>query len=1510
MADIKASISNANSSIVASLNVDKKLVATRLLTGKDELGLNNVENKSSATIRSEIVDSDIPSTITRNSDLPSQVGSIVFNSPSFIGNVGINTETPTEALDVVGKIKSSDNITSGGNAIIAGNITSSAGGLTLGTSSSFSYDVTIGTFLKVKSDAGDTLYDTLKADSSNTRVGIGNSSPERTLHVKADVSDNGGQHPLRVEGASSSIIEIKAGDDSSFSGIDFGDSSNTHPGSIVYNHSNNSMFFDTNDATRMTIDSSGNITMTGDLTVDTNTLFVDSTNNRVGINTTSPLRDLEVNGRVLIQRPNKIAANLDVTGPVRVTHDLFKDSGKTNMFGDNSNHFHDITRINRITQQGSGDVKNIERVQEKYYAIQNNNIKNNKAAFWNWHRVTRPINTSDVSLTNLTGWDVSGIQDSSNRQATSQALFPTGGAEATTFTFSSGNNPFCLDALLRITIDIDFEGAIVAASLFAKVTGISGDEATVVLYGGNYKSTDEVADGNSQTAITENFSVEEIDTSQYMTLSSSSPTIDVLSDSTRAITTDTFSLSFASSHGLELNDVITVLTDATGGFKEAESAYVKEVTSTTEAKFVYGRLLEPAGNLALSDLSDGSVVGILKGSLDGLHRETAGDILFQFNSDNVGRYKSYQIGPGTEVGADCIVIGKNIYNKDASTIKIGYDTPTLNIDSTGIDVIGNVVSSTSPTSGNHLTNKTYVDAQVAGIVDSAPESLNTLNELAAALNDSPAQITDILTAIGQRLAISNNLSDLDSPAAARANLGLGTSNNVTFNQITGTLQTVTQPNIRSVGSLTTLNVAAEGSSDGKVTCDALTADAFTVTGSGGGISYNTNAFTVDTNGDTVIAGSLSVDTNTLFVDSNNNRVGIGTGSPGTPLAVIGASTLNGTVKIPTVNASLTKQNCYNKTGGIRLQKATATTDEISMRYEGANSNNFVIEQISSNATKGQIKFIGGQNILRLGNSYGSGVVEFPTITKILNTMNIGTSGSSKKIVFKDSRTFDHGLHFEHTGISKVIQMGMYGSFGDDVNERGAFHIKSQIGTNTIEDILSIQGTSSDVNITKNLGLSIASPSNKLHIKELDAGNVKRGIRLQNSSTTVGTGTGIAFGNTSSNTFISATIDSTRTSSTANGNLIFSTRADNTGAVDAVIERMRIETDGKVGIGVTSPTEILDVSGNIKTSGNISAGGTITGNSIVASNMLQTTGDVEIDNCDLGINGGTVSIGGPAEFNDQVEFQEAVEFQDEVNLSSSSLIGLTDLTVDGNRLAVDGTLNKVGIGHTPTSSSAGFTIDAESMKFEMSGDVGLELNNGLFTYKIGDISEAETGTYLDIDSTNGFARLHGTGLSIGKALTSGKRLDVAGDALMNNLTIDGGFIAAGDCEVQTTMELTGGAGINATDDITTTGIVKAKGYALDTNTFTVVSTTSTLASSTNGLTVILQNTGPITITLPTLTAGHVTTFIAETINPVTFIGDTGVTVNSFAGNDTTAGQFAQCQVIYKTSTIAFLGGNLV
>lgn len=72
----------------------------------------------------------------------------------------------------------------------------------------------------------------------------------------------------------------------------------------------------------------------------------------------------------------------------------------------------------------------------------------------------------------------------------------------------------------------------------------------------------------------------------------------------------------------------------------------------------------------------------------------------------------------------------------------------------------------TPTSDYHPTTKKYVDDKVAGIVDSAPETLDTLNELSKALGDDPNFATTVATQIGNKVdkedgktLTTNDLSD-------------------------------------------------------------------------------------------------------------------------------------------------------------------------------------------------------------------------------------------------------------------------------------------------------------------------------------------------------------------------------------------------------------------------------------------------------------------------------------------------------------------------------------------------------------------------------------------------------------------------------------------------------------------------------------------------------------------------------------------------------------------------------
>jgi len=105
---------------------------------------------------------------------------------------------------------------------------------------------------------------------------------------------------------------------------------------------------------------------------------------------------------------------------------------------------------------------------------------------------------------------------------------------------------------------------------------------------------------------------------------------------------------------------------------------------------------------------------------------------------------------------------------------------TLTLGATDSDIL--IASPIATLTGSQLATESWVLGQV---VDSAPATLNTLNELAAALGDDANYSTTISTALGNRLRIDTASQGLSSTeqSNARTNLGLGsaaTSNTSAF----------------------------------------------------------------------------------------------------------------------------------------------------------------------------------------------------------------------------------------------------------------------------------------------------------------------------------------------------------------------------------------------------------------------------------------------------------------------------------------------------------------------------------------------------------------------------------------------------------------------------------------------------------------------------------------------------------------------------------------------------------
>lgn len=77
---------------------------------------------------------------------------------------------------------------------------------------------------------------------------------------------------------------------------------------------------------------------------------------------------------------------------------------------------------------------------------------------------------------------------------------------------------------------------------------------------------------------------------------------------------------------------------------------------------------------------------------------------------------------------------------------------------------GSLVWSSSKTS-------TEIAGAVAALVDSAPGTLDTLNEIAAALQDDPDVIAALQTGLGQRVAVTSQTFTGPEQSQARANIG-------------------------------------------------------------------------------------------------------------------------------------------------------------------------------------------------------------------------------------------------------------------------------------------------------------------------------------------------------------------------------------------------------------------------------------------------------------------------------------------------------------------------------------------------------------------------------------------------------------------------------------------------------------------------------------------------------------------------------------------------------------------
>jgi hypothetical protein len=299
-----------------------------------------------------------------------------------------------------------------------------------------------------------------------------------------------------------------------------------------------------------------------------------------------------------------------------------------------------------------------------------------------------------------------------------------------------------------------------------------------------------------------------------------------------------------------------------------------------------------------------------------------------------------------------------------------------------LDNSGKLTSSQIPTS---LASTTYVDNAVSGLVDSAPGLLNTLNELAAAVNDDPTFFTTVATNLSNHESDTTSIhgiadtAELATKTFAAELLTNATKTNIT---ITGDKNGLTITAENGVGDSTTDNLT-EGTANKYFTNQrALDATASAYDASGAASTAQTNA---QNYADTAVSNHSSDTTNVHGITDTSALVttsGAQTLSDKTLTSpIINGATIGGNL-VPSANATYDLGSSANKFKDLYLSGTTLYLDAATI---GLHSGNI---QFSHSGNTTIVPIGGGEHTVATQSYVDTAVSNLvDTAPSTLNTLN-------------------------------------------------------------------------------------------------------------------------------------------------------------------------------------------------------------------------------------------------------------------------------------------------------------------------------------------------------------------------------------------------------------------------------------------------------------------------------------------------------------------------------------------
>jgi len=294
-----------------------------------------------------------------------------------------------------------------------------------------------------------------------------------------------------------------------------------------------------------------------------------------------------------------------------------------------------------------------------------------------------------------------------------------------------------------------------------------------------------------------------------------------------------------------------------------------------------------------------------------------------------------------------------------------------------------------------------------------------------------------------------------------------------------------------------------------------------------------------------IGDGNTIVSDTVYVDEPNNRVGIGTTTPSTDLEVSSTG----------VNGVDISQSASNASQSGRLFFTTNTASE---GFALFNSNGTF--QVNSGGIPNNTSGTNRISIIGSSGNVGIGTTSPTAKLDVYGNLRVGTTGT-----FTISQSpFSTTVFYVGAGNGSTITFGAPASNTQDVSVQGdLYSYQGSIGTKLSGSFNNKITYNGDNYLNSgNLGIGTTSPQEKLHVIEEVPGTTL--IEVENTRTNSNAGIKLSSGQTNYNVAFT----------NANGDFqIYNS--------STAKEEITIAANGKVGIGATSPSEKLEVDGNVK-----------------------------------------------------------------------------------------------------------------------------------------------------------------------------------------------------------------------------------------------------------------------------------------------------------------------------------------